>query len=161
MSLCSVFQVFVQMEMYMVILTEWSQYTDLSSSPTGQENTSGSCTCLGSNSNAFAEYMVCQQHKNSSPFAGYCISYSNQSKQVIVAKCPFFSGCKLPGPIVSLLIRNVNEVEEIFYSNRWIRWETLQELHQWHSQVVMCWVYWAWYKFVNLHFSHLLCSLSF
>ena len=94
--------------------------TDLSSCPTGQENISGSCRCPRNNNIVFAGYVNCQQHENSSIFAGYCISYSNQYKQVIVAKCPFFSGSQLYEPTLSLP-RNVNELDEAFCISRWDR----------------------------------------
>ena len=94
--------------------------TDFSSCPIGQENNSGSCTCPGNNTYAFAGNVICEHHTKSSIFAGYCISYSNQSKQVIVAKCPFFSGSELPGVKLNLP-RDVNELDEAFCISHWDR----------------------------------------
>ena len=94
--------------------------TELSACPTGQENISGLCTCSGHNSYAFEGFVVCSQHENSSIYVGYCISYSNQFKEVIVAKCPFFGGFQVSGPTISLP-RNVNELDETFCCKRWNR----------------------------------------
>ena len=96
--------------------------TDISSSPTGKESISGYCKCPGDSRYAFAENVLCEQHPiaNCLIFAGYCISYSNQSKQVVVAKCPFFSGFKLRKPTVDLP-SNVNELNEAFCISLWNR----------------------------------------
>ena len=93
--------------------------------PPGYErkNTSGPCKCPGF---SFAGYVVCHPETNSSIFIGYCISYSeieikgNSSKQVIVAKCPLFSGFQVSGPTIELPM-DVNQLDEDFCTMHWNR----------------------------------------
>ena len=93
--------------------------------PTGyeQKNTSDPCKCQGY---SFAGYVVCHPDTNSSIFIGYCISYStieikgNSSKQVIVAKCPLFSGFHISGPTIELPM-DVNQLDEDFCTLQWNR----------------------------------------
>ena len=74
----------------------------------------------------FAGFVLCNQHFNSSIFVGYCITYSeieikgNRSMQLIVAKCPFFSGFQVPGATIFLPM-NVNELDETFCTDHWNR----------------------------------------
>ena len=87
------------------------------------ENSSMTCICQ---ERPFAGFVLCNQHFNSSIFVGFCITYSeieikgNRSKQLIVAKCPFFSGFQVSGPTISLPM-NVNELDETFCTDRWNR----------------------------------------
>ena len=89
----------------------------------GRKNTSSPCECLP---HSFAGYVTCQQEKNSSIFIGYCISYSEieikgkPSKQVIVAKCPLFSGFQVSGPTIPLPM-DVNQLDEAFCTEHWSR----------------------------------------
>ena len=89
----------------------------------GRKNTSSPCECPRV---SFAGYVTCQQEKNSSIFIGYCISYSvieikgKPSKQVIVAKCPLFSGFQVSGPTIPLPM-DVNQLDEAFCTEHWNR----------------------------------------
>ena len=87
------------------------------------ENSSIKCTCQ---ENPFAGYVSCHQSSNSSIFVGNCISYSeiniggNSSKQVIVARCPFFAGSQVSNPR-TLLPMNINNLDEDFCRKNWCR----------------------------------------
>ena len=82
------------------------------------------CECDGGQS--FAGYVFCPQYSNPSIFVGNCISYSeikvkgNVSKEVILARCPFFAGYQLSGATISLPM-NVNELDEAFCRRNWSR----------------------------------------
>ena len=82
------------------------------------------CKCRGGQS--FAGYVFCPQYTNSSIFVGNCISYSEvkikgiASKEVILARCPFFAGYQLSGATISLPM-NVNELDEAFCRKNWSR----------------------------------------
>ena len=92
------------------------------------ENTSGSmtCKCPKVSGDCFTGYVVCQQDSESLIFVGYCISYSEieikgtQFKEVIVSKCPFFSGLEVSEPTISLPT-NVSELDDRFCTNQWNR----------------------------------------
>ena len=92
------------------------------------ENTSGSmtCKCPKVGGDCFTGYVVCQQDSESLIFVGYCISYSEieikgkPSKEVIVSKCPFFSGLEVSEPTISLPM-NVSELDDRFCTNQWNR----------------------------------------
>ena len=96
--------------------------TELLPCPPGYklENSSMTCVCQ---ERPFAGYVLCNQHFGSSKF---CISYTeieikgNRSKQLIVAKCSFFSGFQVSGPTIPLPM-NVNELDDTFCTIRWNR----------------------------------------
>ena len=93
--------------------------------PPGYEldDSSMECTCQG---HPFAGYVFCHQSSNSSIFVGNCISYSeikirgNSSKQIIVARCPFFAGSQVSNPRL-LLPMNINKLDEVFCGKNWSR----------------------------------------